>query len=145
MGFFHKQAPIFVCSFKNVWFLECEQYPNTESWHPENLAERYYLCLESLREYAQQGRLPQYFNRSVNLLKDKDVRADVEKIIRFDFERAVSQKRKAEDAAYLQPHPKMARALGRNPTPMSFSPYPPVERYVLNQPPQEFVPDYRYM
>lgn len=89
--------------------MEIEKYPNTDSWQPDHLAERYYSCLESLRAYVQQGNLPQYFNRSIDLLKDKNVEEDVVKIARFDFEKAVDKKREAENVSVLQPPKKIQR------------------------------------
>lgn len=101
-------VPLFAFFLKCL-FLDCVKYPDSDSWQPEHLAKRYYNCLESLREYAQQERLPQYFHRSVNLLKDKNVEEDVAKIKLFDFDKHINKKREAEDVPVLQPPRKIPR------------------------------------
>ena len=58
--------------YQNAWMLEMEKFPSTDDWLEGNLSTRLFGCIISLIKYVHEEELPQYFDRRVNLLADKD-------------------------------------------------------------------------
>lgn len=59
-------------SLQNAWLWECEANPSAESWCRIRLGERFLGCINRLRQFIRQGKLPQYFYPGIDLLKGKD-------------------------------------------------------------------------
>lgn len=57
---------------KNILFLECERLPIDWQWESKLMGKRIIGMCERLLKHLREKNLPQYFNRSINLFKNKD-------------------------------------------------------------------------
>ena len=55
--------------FQNILFLECERYPESTNWQPDQLATRVTSMVRQLLQCIKDRKVLQYFNREVNLLQ----------------------------------------------------------------------------
>ncbi|XP_071137075.1 protein mab-21-like [Mytilus edulis] len=60
---------------KNILFLECERLPMDWQWERKLMGKRIMRMCERLLKHLTEKNLPQYFNRSMNLFKNKDTGA----------------------------------------------------------------------
>lgn len=57
---------------KNLYFWECKHHPNDSNWTKEQLSERVESMCKLLIKFIKLWKLPVYFNKGVNLLKNKN-------------------------------------------------------------------------